>query len=299
MTKFAGMVKPMLGDPIKVDLSLSPAAWPAMVDVAQLETAMLNLCVNARDAMPNGGRLLIETDNLAVEAGAPDVPKDLAPGNYVRISVADSGTGMAPAVAAKAFEPFFTTKDIGQGSGLGLSMVYGFVKQSGGDVAIESMLNHGTRVTLFVPTAPLPESIEKGASKRSSPSRGGSEVILVVEDNDQLRRAVVRQLRGLGYRTIEADSGQAALEQLMGPQVIDLVFTDVMMPGGISGYDLAREASKLRPGIKILLTSGHHGALNAASSADMPEGVNILQKPYRQDELARAVASCLTPISIH
>jgi PAS domain S-box-containing protein len=298
VASLSNMAKRMLGDHIEVALALSDGVWPAMVDVGQLETAILNLCVNARDAMPGGGRLTIATSNFANPTDGDARVQELEPGDYVRIQVADSGSGMPPDVAARAFEPFFTTKAVGAGSGLGLSMVYGFAKQSGGHAAIESKPGQGTQVSLYVPRAS--ESVPKARSSGLAPSAPrGKETVLVVEDNDQLRRVLTRQLTELGYRTLEAANGDSALAALQNAPGIDVLFTDVMMPGTLNGHDLIREAMRLRPELKVLMTSGYDGALTQMRPKDLPAHIGMLPKPFRKDELARAIRACLDRPTLH
>jgi PAS domain S-box-containing protein len=290
----AGMVKLLgrtLGETIRITLDLAPDLWVTAVDPAQLEASLTNLATNARDAMPKGGRLSIVTGNRQLDADYIAVHPDVTSGDYAMIEVSDDGTGMLAEVQAHIFEPFYSTKPSGSGSGLGLSMVFGFVKQSNGHIAIYSEPGRGTTIRLYLPRidaatepAPLPDAV---------PSRGSGEIVLIVEDNGALRRAAVRQFRDLGYRAIEADGPGEALTLLAG-EPVDLLFTDVVMPGSMDGVALADEALRRLPSIKVLLTSGFPGATTAgrlAARGVLP--VRMLDKPYRQAELARAVQRAL------
>jgi CheY-like chemotaxis protein len=264
---------------------------PALIDPSQLSTAILNLALNARDAMPNGGKLTLETRNVVLDENYAAMSSEVNPGNYVLIAVSDSGMGIPAALLEKVFEPFYTTKDVGKGSGLGLSMVYGFVKQSNGHIRIYSEEGHGTTVKLYLPQASgvadaLPA--EAGISEFV----GGDESILIVEDDALVREYVVTQINRLGYDTLAANNAAEALAIINGPERIDLLFTDVIMPGAMNGRQLAIEAQTLRPGLKFLYTSGytenaivHHGRLDA--------GVLLLPKPYLSSDLARMIRTAL------
>jgi PAS domain S-box-containing protein len=281
-----------LGEHIEVEMRLAPDLWPALADAAQLESAIANLAINARDAMADGGRLTLETGNEHLDdsyvAGNPDA----MPGDYVMLAVSDTGSGMAPEVLGRVFEPFFTTKEQGKGSGLGLSMVYGFARQSRGHVKIYSEVGHGTTVRLYLPRA-VEQSAPAGppASERTetAPIRA---VVLVVEDNIDVRRIVCRLLRDFGCTVLEAGSGAAAIEILQSDRKIDLMFSDVVMPGGMSGTELVQTARRLRPGIKTLLTTGFAEA-SLRNQAQFAEAGEILSKPYRRQDLARKVRSVL------
>jgi CheY-like chemotaxis protein len=247
------------------------------------------MAINARDAMPNGGKLLLETSNVTLDESYARSNPDVQPGAYVMLAITDTGTGMPQAVQEKAFEPFFTTKEIGKGSGLGLSMVYGFVKQSGGHIKIYSEVGHGTSIKLYLPPA-QGQAISAHALALSD--SGGSETILVVEDDSLVRVFVVSQLQSLGYRTLVAANSKEALAHLERGASFELLFTDVVMPGGMTGRELAEAIQKERPAIKVLYTSGytdnsivHHGRLD--------EGVLLLTKPYRKPELARMIRQAL------
>ncbi|MCI0409889.1 MAG: PAS domain-containing protein, partial [Acidobacteria bacterium] len=291
----AGMMELLhrtLGEHIAIEILQPPGLWPALADPAQVETAILNLALNARDAMPDGGRLIFEAANVTLEAVDAAQEPYVILGDYVMLTVSDTGTGMPPEVVSRAFEPFFTTKPAGRGSGLGLSMVYGFAKQSGGHVAITSEIGHGTTVRIYLPRA---KGAAPGAEKPRSPAsghRGGGEALLVVEDDGAVREIAVTFLTELGYRVQEAKDGPAALALLEQGLGMDLLFTDLVLPGGMSGAELAREVKQRYPAIKVLYTSGyprnvllHEGRLD--------EGVYLLVKPYSQEDLARQVREVL------
>jgi PAS domain S-box-containing protein len=286
----AKLLSRAIGAQIEVHLVLPDDAWPVLIDPAQLESALLNLAVNARDAMPQGGTLTIETANCAFDAEGAAAYVDSAPGDYLVVAVSDTGSGMAPEVVARAFEPFFSTKGVGKGSGLGLSMVYGFVKQSGGDARIYSELGRGTTVRLYLPRA---RGSAVRADQTAAPTIGsrGGERVLVVEDNPPLRRLSARQLRDLGYAVIEAATGPEALAVLGSGVSVDLLFTDVVMPGGLDGQALAQRAQALRPGLKVLFTSGFTAAAGAAVDAALAD--RLLAKPFRKTDLARRVRAIL------
>ncbi len=287
----AGMLERTLGEQIHVVVATSPTLEPAMADPGQLETALLNLAVNARDAMPQGGTLTIEAAPAYLDEHYASLEADVKPGRYVMIAVSDSGIGMPPEVRHRAFEPFFTTKDTGKGSGLGLAMVYGFVKQSGGHLKIYSEVGHGTTVKIYLPTANgLAEELPVAATA-TPPQPTGCETILVVEDEEDVRALVCRLLSGLGYRVLHAGDGMAALDLLRQEPTIALLFTDVVLPGA-TGPELAREAARLGRNIRVLYTSGYTG--NAIQQLDaLNTEVRLISKPYRIEELARKVRSAL------
>jgi signal transduction histidine kinase len=286
------LVKRALGESVAVRTDLNAALWPVNVDIAQFESALLNLAVNARDAMPEGGSLTIATRNEVLEEAAARAA-EVQPGRYVVMSVSDTGTGMAPAVRERAFEPFYTTKEVGKGSGLGLSQLYGFVRQSGGYVALDSTPGGGTTVRLYLPVASREQP--PAATEPAAPPPGklrGSETVLVVEDDPGVLEVAVATLRDLGYRILVAHDGREALAFLERDEPIDLLFTDIVMPNGISGVALARAARKLRQDLKVLLTSGY--TLQTASpeyggAREFP----VIGKPYRQTELAEQVRRAL------
>jgi len=287
----ARLLRPTLGEQIEIESMLAYDCAPALIDPSQLATAILNLALNARDAMPNGGKLTLETRNVVLDESYAAMSSDVKPGNYVMIAVSDSGKGIPASLLEKVFEPFYTTKDVGKGSGLGLSMVYGFVKQSNGHIKIYSEEGHGTTVKLYLPQAAGVADAEPAKVGISEFERG-DESILIVEDDAMVREYVVTQIGRLGYNTLAAGNAAEALAIISGPERIDLMFTDVIMPGGMNGRQLAIEAQRLRPGLKILYTSGytenaivHHGRLDA--------GVLLLPKPYLGSDLARMIRTAL------
>ena len=283
-----GLLQRSLGESVNVRVKPAKKLWPAIVDPTQVDDAIVNLAINARDAMPGGGTLTIETQNVTLDEDYAAHHVEVVPGDYVMLAVSDTGTGMAPEVIARAFEPFFTTKGEGQGTGLGLSQVFGWVKQSGGHIKIYSEIGHGTTIKLYLPRAQAQSGTKEAQPEVRTPT--GDETILVVEDNPNVRKTVIRQLHDLGYRTIEADSGVAAMDLVRNGTAFDLLLTDVVMPGGITGYQLAEQARGERPGLKVLFTSGYT-ELAAASGADLSH--QLLSKPYRKQDLGHAVRGVL------
>ena len=283
-----------LGETIEVETIQSARIWPVEIDVNQMENALLNLAVNARDAMPDGGKLTIEVANTHIDEDYAAQEAEVSPGQYVLISVSDTGQGMDEDVLSHAIEPFFTTKEVGRGTGLGLSMVYGFIKQSGGHIRVYSERGHGTTVKIYLPRfyGPLPDN-DTGTVSRATPVCGGDETVLVCEDDDKVRAYTVDVLKELGYRVMEADNGAAALQALeTASEPIDLLFTDVIMPGGMTGADIAQQARAQQPGLRILFATGyarnaiiHHGRLDP--------GVELLTKPFTYAELATKVREML------
>jgi CheY-like chemotaxis protein len=265
-------------------------------DLSELENAVLNLALNARDAMPSGGRLILETKNISID-GELAAETGLAPGAYIRVSVSDTGHGMPPETLSRVFEPFFTTKPAGKGTGLGLSVIYGLARQSGGDVTIYSEVGRGTTVNLYLPRALMPEiDPSQDDDAASAEGAGSGEIILVVEDQAPVREVTMRRLEQLGYRVLETNSAVAAIELLQTGAAIDLVFSDVVMPGGKTGFDLAGWIRGHRPGLPVILTSGF--AQEAAQSAAQPlDAWKILRKPYSRTELAAALRSALSRAS--
>jgi PAS domain S-box-containing protein len=289
-----GLLRHSLGAQIEIETVTPPGLWDALADAAQLESALLNLCLNARDAMPDGGRLTVEVANVTLDRSYADWDEDLTPGDYVLVAVSDTGTGMPPEVVTRAFDPFFTTKEVGAGSGLGLSMVFGFVKQSRGHVQIYSEVGHGTTVKLYLPRAGHDEERAEAESGGPAETPGGSECILLVEDDPLVREHVVSLLRSLGYRVVAAENGPEALGVLAGAGRFDLLFTDMVMPGGMNGRRLAEEATRLRPGLRVLFTSGYtDDAMIRQGRLD--RGVHFLDKPYRREELAAKLRQVLAP----
>jgi len=288
----ARLLRPTLGEHIEIESMLAHDCAPALIDPSQLSTAILNLALNARDAMPDGGKLTLETRNVVLDEAYARQNSDVRPDNYVMLAVSDTGQGIPGSLLDKVFEPFFTTKDTAKGSGLGLSMVYGFVKQSNGHIKIYSEVGHGTTVKLYLPQATgvaEPMAAETGVSGVEH----GDESILIVEDDRLVREYVVTQIRRFGYHTLAAGNAVEALSTIDGCERIDLLFTDVILPGGMNGRQLAAEAVKRRPGLKVLYTSGyaenalmHHGRLD-------PD-VQLLPKPYLSSDLARMLRTALT-----
>jgi signal transduction histidine kinase/ActR/RegA family two-component response regulator len=281
-----------LGENIQITFNPASDAWLVVADAVQLEASLTNLATNARDAMPNGGRLTITTGNRVLDEQYARQHPEVVAGDYVMIEVSDTGTGMTPDVAARIFEPFFTTKEIGKGSGLGLSMVYGYAKQSGGHVNVYSEVGIGTTFRLYLPRA-LGEAVAPTQSAEPAPAKQGHETVLVVEDNDAVRRVVVRQLGELGYHVLESVDAAAALEILTAGTRVDLLFTDIVMPGKLNGLDLARVAMGRWPSLKIVLTSGFPETKVDGFAEPMTSGLRLLSKPYRKDELARVLRSAL------
>lgn len=285
------LLRPTLGEQIEIETLLADDPWLAFVDPNQLTTAILNLALNARDAMPQGGRLIIETINSYLDEIYAGQHSEVKPGEYVLIAISDTGAGIPAHLIDKVFEPFFTTKEIGKGTGLGLSMVYGFVKQSEGHIKVYSEEGHGTTIKLYLPKS-------RGLSSTAidiDPAEkavGGNELILVVEDDLLVRNYVVTQVRSLGYRTLSAANAEEALDAIRSDPTIDLLFTDVIMPGSMNGRQLVEEVRKLRGEFKVLYTSGytenaivHHGRLDP--------GILLLAKPYRKADLARMIRLAL------
>jgi signal transduction histidine kinase/ActR/RegA family two-component response regulator len=291
MSGIARLLGRTLGERIEVSLELAPDIWPVVADPAQLETALTNLATNARDAMPKGGHLTIATANRHLDDDYGAQHADVYPGDYAMIEVSDTGTGMPPEVAARIFDPFFTTKGRGEGTGLGLSMVFGFMKQSGGHINVYSEPGVGTTFRLYLPRDQSEASPDEGSITEASMS-GGGETVLVVEDNPALRRVVVMQLTRLGYGVRESENVAAALAILEADEPIDLVLADVVMPGKLDGYDLARMVRERWPATKILMTSGFPGT-KLDRAATVAAAIPLLTKPYRRDALARAVREAL------
>ena len=288
----AKLLHPTLGEHIQITPLLAEDAWTAMADPNQLSTAILNLALNARDAMPNGGKLALETSNIYLDEAYAAMHNEVTVGNHVMVAVSDTGKGIAAAHLERVFDPFFTTKEVGKGTGLGLSMVFGFVKQSGGHIKIYSEEGHGTTVKIYLPRATGLEQTAVEAALATAQVEGGSETVLIVEDDAMVRNYVIAQIKSLGYSTLEAANAAEALILIDRNPAIDLLFTDVIMPGAMNGRLLADEALRRRPALKTLYTSGytenaivHHGRLDS--------GVLLLAKPYRKSELARMIRMAL------
>jgi PAS domain S-box-containing protein len=280
-----------LGEQIEIDSALADGLWTVNIDRTQLETALVNLCVNARDAMPGGGKLLIETRNVSLDKDNVTQANDVAPGDYVMLSVTDTGSGMPPETRAKVFEPFFTTKEVGKGTGLGLSMVYGFIKQSNGHITIHSEVGRGTTFRLYFPRSDGVQ--EETAVRQTAPLPRGTERVLVIEDELQVRAGVVQQLQSLGYVVSQAPDGAAGVASFeVAPQPYDLLLTDVVMPGRLSGKALADEVVRRWPKTRIVFMSGY--AENAVLNDGMPDaGVRLLSKPFRKSDLAKILRQAL------
>ena len=287
----AKLLHPTLGEQITIKPQLTEDAWPTLVDPGQLSTAILNLALNARDAMPDGGTLVLETRNVFLDDVYASMNPDVVAGNYVMIAVSDTGSGIPSDLLERVFDPFFTTKEVGKGTGLGLSMVFGFVKQSGGHIKIYSEEGHGTSVKIYLPRSTGVHETDYEALQ-NVPIAGGDEKILIVEDDTLVRQYVVTQVKSLGYAALEAANAAEALIIIDADREIDLLFTDVIMPGAMNGRQLADEAARRRPDLKTLFTSGytenaivHHGRLDS--------GVLLLAKPYRKSELAKMLRTAL------
>ena len=288
------LLRSTIGEQIEIETVLAGGLWKTYIDPPQLENAILNLCVNARDAMPDGGKLTIETHNCHLDENYAVNNPDVQAGQFVLVCVSDTGTGMPPAVIERAFDPFYTTKDVGKGTGLGLSQVYGFVKQSGGHIKIYSEDGNGTTIKLYLPRyfgagkVGAPTAVNDG---KNLPRAKSGEVVLVVEDEDRVREVSTEQLRDLGYTILDASNGARALQLLTENERVDLIFTDIVMPE-MNGRALADEALKLRADLKILYTTGytrnavvHNGVLD--------HGTEFIAKPYTGSALASKVRSVL------
>ena len=287
--EMADFLRRTVGASVAVDVEAPPELWPCHLDPVQFEAAILNLAINARDAMAEGGRIRIELSN--VEFSADRVTNEAPQGSYVCVRVIDNGHGMESDVVDRAFGPFFTTKKIGEGSGLGLSQVYGFVSQSGGDVKIASTPGKGTIVSLYLPRSASWGRDDEDAEETEKMNPRGDETILVVEDEDQVRVVAVQMIEDLGYKVLEAANAAEALTLLRGGAPVDLLFSDILMPGGMSGVALATQARQIKSGLPVLLTSGYpaEDSDTAARSA-----FAVIQKPYRHDTLAQMLRSTLS-----
>jgi PAS domain S-box-containing protein len=290
------LIESVLGSNISIRQHVDPTTCPIIADRSQLEAAIINLAVNARDAMPTGGTLTIECTNVVLDADYATARVDVRPGPYVMIAVSDTGTGMSPETQAKVFEPFFTTKGA-HGTGLGLSQVFGFAKQSGGHVTVYSELGHGSTFRLYLPPSAADEQAPAEPMPAPvRPEQGGRETILVVDDNDAMREVAALQLHGLGYEVIVAENPAHALDVLKSPQNVDLLLTDIVMPGDIDGRELAVRARAIRPGLNLLFTSGFaESTLADAIRSDFSAA--ILSKPYRRADLAQRLRCMFEKVS--
>lgn len=278
------LLKRSLGEPVVLTTALAGNLWPTRADPSELENAILNLAINGRDAMPSGGRLVIETRNIPA-AGNDGLLSD---SDHVLISVTDTGEGMTPEVLEKAFEPFFTTKDHGRGTGLGLSTVYGFAEQSGGQATLASTLGNGTTVSIYLPRAFIATDAHHTHPSEPVPLSENAETVLVVEDNPEVRELTLQRVEGLGYVVSEAENGPAAMALIERGETVDLVLSDIVMTGGMSGYDLARWIKARRPELPIVLTTGFAEEETRQDPADFVDAP-ILRKPYGRAELAVAL----------
>ena len=286
------LLRRTLGDTIDLHTHLTRDLWLSQVDAGEVEAAVVNLAINARDAMPDGGKLSIRTENATLDEGEMGFDGVLAAGDYVRISVSDNGAGMSKEVLSRVFEPFFTTKPPGRGTGLGLSTIYGFVKQSNGNITIYSEPGIGTTVNLYLPRCDGAEQGQRPAAHRDNTEASKGERILVVEDNRDVRALTVQRLERLGYQVIECNTGAEAKAALDAGLTVDVVFSDIMMPGGMTGIDLGRWIDQHRPGLPVVLTTGF-AEETARSLAEGTEGWQILRKPYAQKELAALMRTVL------
>lgn len=290
MQGMGDMVRRAIGEEIEVETVIGGGLWNTFVDPAQVENAILNLAVNARDAMRGAGKLTIEAGNAKLDEDYARAHAEVKAGQYVMLAVTDTGCGMTADLVERVFEPFFTTKPEGQGTGLGLSMVYGFVKQSGGHVKIYSEVGHGTTIRIYLPRARQQEAAE--TEEPTGPVTGGTETVLVVEDDEQVRATVVEMLTDLGYRVLKASDGQSGLAIVNSGMPVDLLFTDVVMPGPVRSTELAKRAQEVLPNVAVVFTSGYtENAIVHGGRLD--EGVNLLSKPYTREALARKVRHAL------
>ena len=285
------MLRRTLGEQVMLSTSLARNIWAMRADIGQLQSAIINMAVNSRDAMPQGGKLVLETRNIVLDAGHSDFHSELKPGEYVQLSISDTGSGMPAEVRDRVFEPFFTTKEKGRGTGLGLAMVYGFAKHCGGHVTIYSEVGLGTTFNLYFPRVDggTPKSSAR-AKEHTDPQAKGT--ILVVEDDERVRRLTITRLKMIGYEVLEASDGPKAIDILTKDHAVDLVFTDLIMPGGMSGREVAVRARELKPGVKVLLTSGYAEELVHGEDL-VREKLKVLRKPYHQADLAAAVREAL------
>ncbi|MBT3532795.1 MAG: response regulator [Rhodospirillaceae bacterium] len=289
---FCRLAQRTIGEDISIEMSLAPNLWPTIVDIGQLENALLNLAINARDAMPDGGRLMIGTTNRVLDEDAVAMHMDVARGAYVEIAISDNGTGIPEDLIERVFEPFFTTKEVGQGSGLGLSMVFGFTRQSGGHVTIESKEGKGTTVRILLPRAEVAINVESDAEVSPAERPPGNETILVVEDDPDVLNFLVKGLHRLGYTVLQASDGPSALRVMAEPDAIDLLLTDVILPLGMSGRDVASAFRERNPGSGILYSSGYAKDV-LSNRGQLDEEAKLIMKPYQFPTLAQQVREIL------
>jgi PAS domain S-box-containing protein len=291
VSDMADLLRRTLGEAIEVETVVAGGLWNTVADPAQVESAILNLALNARDAMPSGGRLTVEITNAVLDESYARTASDVMPGQYVMIAVTDTGEGMADDIRARVFEPFFTTKSDGKGTGLGLSMVYGFVKQSNGHIQIYSEVGQGTTLKIYLPRSRQAEHVTL-LLLDTPPAAEPGRTILVVEDEDAVREAALAMIDEFGYRRLEASNAQSALDLVLAGEQIDLVFTDVVMPGELRTRDFAQRLRELRPDLPVLFTSGYTD--NAiVHQGRLDEGVHLISKPYAKADLARRIAALL------
>jgi signal transduction histidine kinase len=281
-----GFLRRAAGEAIEVGFVCASDLWYCRVDPVQLEAAILNLVVNARDAMAQGGKLHVQSANVSVATASSEVERGVLAGDYVRIVASDTGQGMTPEVVDRVFEPFFTTKEVGKGSGLGLSQVYGFVKQSNGHILIDSTPGEGTTVTLYLPRAASADQ-PAAADARPDAATGGNETVLIVDDNMEVREVMAVIVESLGYQVLTAGDAAGALEVIRSHRNIDLLVSDIVMSGGVNGFELAEQARALRPGLPVLLMSGYPAG--SVETCNFP----ILHKPYRREQLAKHIRAAL------
>ncbi|WP_158746217.1 ATP-binding protein, partial [Acidisphaera sp. L21] len=286
------LIRRTVGPAIQVKTKYAPDLWITLCDPHQLENALLNLCINARDAMPDGGRLLVETVNAELNGGIA-ADRDMAPGEYVELRVSDTGVGMTPETVARAFEPFYTTKPIGQGTGLGLSMIYGFARQSGGQVRIHSSVGVGTTMRIYLPRiAGTADVVSPDLDPPAAARAEAGETVLVIDDEVTIRMLVAEVLADLGYRVVEAEDGRKGLEILRSDIRVDLLVTDVGLPGGLNGRQVADAGRKLRPDLKVLYVTGYaEGAV--MGDGRLETGMHVMVKPFGMDDLAHRIRTII------
>ncbi|MDB5374992.1 MAG: hypothetical protein JWP04_3634, partial [Belnapia sp.] len=282
----ADLIRRTVGPAVRLELHLRDGKARVLCDPGELESALLNLCINARDAMAEGGRLTIDTADVRLSVADAAGQEEVVPGDYVAISVTDTGRGMPAAVVERAFEPFFTTKPLGHGTGLGLSQVYGFVRQSGGLVRLESASGKGTSVRLYLPQHQQVEAVDGPGAAEAPETAGIDQAVLLVDDDDTGRQATAERLRELGYRVLEAADGPAALHLLDGGVRVDMLVTDVGLPNGMNGRQVAEAVRERRPGVPLLFITGYAGT-------ELPPGSEVIDKPFELDTLARRIQAAL------